>query len=372
MKDLKKRILLTCMGGYGALALYNNIKKTKHSENLIFFGSHFDKYLLSRSPCKENFLAPLAQDQENYLKHIKKIVDKYEIDLVIPKSDNEVGILSPIRSEIGARIYLPDNKSIIAAQDKLSFINILEKYNVNVAKTYSLNTIEDLKSAIEKLKKIDGKYWIRLKTAGLAGGAGAGSVSDYNDAKHWVNYFLSKRTTEVSEFIISEYLPGRLFEVLLLYREGRLVISKVYENLRYQSSENFSGISTPSVARTINDDNSLSAVDVARKAVDALSKETSTKAEGIYHMSVKNNVNNEPCVTEVNIGRYPSTCAFFDETGEYNTSEFFISYALDMPLINEPPSDPHDASQSNKFLVRSLDHEHLIVDESALKSNIYA
>jgi len=359
------------MGGYGALALYNNIKNTKHSKKLVFYGSHNDRYFLSRSPCKYNFLAPSVMNEEEYLKHIKKIVEKYEIDLVIPKSDAEVKLISVVRSEIGARIYLPDNKSIIAAQDKLSFTNILDKYGVNVAKTFSLSVIEDLKFAIEKLKKIDGKYWIRLKTAGLAGGAGAGSVTDYNDAKHWVNYFLSKRTTEVSEFIISEYLPGRLFEVLLLFRKGKLIISKVYENIKYNNSENFSGISTPSVARTINDDSSLAAVNVARQAIDALSKETLTEAEGIYHMSVKNNVNNEPCVTEVNIGRYPSTCAFFDNTGQYNTSEFFISYALDIPLINEPPSDHHDVNQSEKFLVRSMDHEHTIIDGSTLKSNIY-
>ena len=45
-------------------------------------------------------------------------------------------------------------------------------------------------------------------------------------------------------------------------------------------------------------------------------------------MSVKANINEIPCLTEINIGRTPSTINIFNNVGKINASREFINCAL--------------------------------------------
>jgi len=353
----KLNVILTCIGGYGALTLLEDFLKSTIAEKVNFIGTHSDPIFIARSPLKTNYLVPSALNQQNdYLEATKKIIIKENIDLIIPKRDAEVKALYPVLNEIGCATFLPDYKEISATQDKLDFYKILKENNVPAAKTLQVDDISSISSLMEKLDKVNNRYWLRVKTAGTAGAYGATWVKDEEQAIDWIEKFCKKEHTEVTDFTLSEFLPGRLFECLVLYKEGELKLTKIYENLRFATGGDPQGDgigSTPDLAKSISDDISRQAMDNAVLAIESASKYCKTVPNGIYHMSAKQNSLHEPCITEVNIGRTPSTISIFNRIGKYNVAEYFLNYALNQFIADPEPI--MDIPDNTYFAIRSLD-----------------
>lgn len=350
-------VLLTCMGGYGALSLLEDFMKSEISRKINFIGSHCDPIYISRSPLKNNYLVPPALDSSDaYIESTKKIIQNENIDLIIPKSDAEVKSLYSVRNELGCSTFLPDIIEIQNTQDKFDFYNILRESDVPVPMTYQINNIDHIDDIIEKLPNVKQKYWLRIKTAGTAGAYGATWIDNADSAKDWIKNFSDKNLTKLSDFTLSEYLPGRLFECLLLYKNGILKLAKIYENLRFANGSDplDNGVgSTPDFAKSISDDVSKRALKNAIGAIDFTTKKLDTSPHGIYHMSAKENLRGEPCITEVNIGRTPSTISIFNRIGKYNVAEYFLNYALNLN-INDP-DEIFDIPEETSYAIRSLD-----------------
>ncbi len=361
-------VILTCAGGYGALTLLEDFQRSKIGKNVNFIGTHSDKILLGRSPLKSNYIVPSAlKNPKEYLQATKKIIEVENIDLVIPKSDAEVKALYPVINDLNCQTFLPDCKEIEATQDKLDFYKILENHSVPAPKTLQVDSIDTLQYLFDQIEEVDGRYWLRIKTAGTAGAYGATWVTNKEEAIVWIESFCKKEGTSIEDFTLSEYLPGRLFECMVLYNEGNLKLAKVYENLMFASGgdpQNRGIGSTPNLAKTINDEVSRLAVENAVHAIDAASKECETIPNGVYHMSAKQNSKGEPCITEVNIGRTPSTVSIFNRTGKYNVAEYFLNYALKQEITDPDPI--YDIPTETFFAIRSLDHPLCIRSEEEL------
>ncbi len=363
----KYNVLISCMGGYGALNLLDNIRKSSIGNQIKFFGHHADPYMLSRSPAVVNRLVPWAKDEEKYIESTKRFISEEKIELLIPKSDKEVSVISKYRDELECMVFLPVYDEIVAAQDKYSFYRILKDASVWVAETYNIKKIDDIGVSIEKLRKIQ-KYWIRVKTPGVAGAFAATWVDNAEQAKKWISLWQEMQGTDISEFTVSEFLPGRLFECLLLYHKGKLKVAKVYENLRYYGvNQRISGMSsTPEIAKTSSDKEAIDAIRESVKAVEAIAEHVGSQPNGIYHLSAKENQDQKPCITESNIGRFPSTCAFFDRTGRYITAELYVRYALGIP--GPDPKAVYDIEEKEIYMIRSLDKELMIKTKAEIES----
>ena len=360
----KFNVILTCIGGYGALTLLEDVKKSLISDKVNFIGTHSDPIFLARSPLDKNYLVPSAlKEPAKYIEATKKIIEREEVDLIIPKSDAEVKAIYPGLNDIKCNPFLPDYREIDATQDKYDFFKILEKHSVPAAKTFTINSLESVSEIINQINKVEDRYWLRVKTAGTAGAYGATWVKNENQARDWITTFCKKRT-DIREFTLSEFLPGRLFECLVLFNDGELKLAKIYENLRFANGgdpQNHGVGSTPDLAKTIDDDVSRNALKNAVDAVLSASKECSTIPNGIYHMSAKQNSHGEPCITEVNIGRTPSTVSIFNRTGKFNVAEYFLNYALKQEI--EDPDPKFDIPQETLFAIRSLDQALCIKSE---------
>ena len=130
---IRFNVLLTCMGGNGALTLLDDFKRASIGNEINFIGTHLDKFLLSRSPEKTNYLVPSAlREPTAYIAATKKIIEKENIDLIIPKSDAEVKVLHPNLGQIGCKTFLPDGKEIEGTQDKYAFFSILNRKFKNI------------------------------------------------------------------------------------------------------------------------------------------------------------------------------------------------------------------------------------------------
>lgn len=351
------------MGGYGAEHLCKSIVNSPIGSKVEIHGTHADRFLLARSSAKQNILSPWASDVDKYIQVIANYIVSHGIDLFIPKSDKEVTICSENRDIIPCKMFLPQPSDILAAQDKFSFYNILHKAGVHVAQTEQVNSIDQLSDIFEKLRPAE-KYWVRVKSAGEAGAFGATWVRNPKQASHWIQLWNELNSIPVNEFTVSEYLPGRLFEVLTLYSQGELKIAKIYENIEYYGGSGFSGVgSTPKVAKTCSDPSAVQAVKESLKAIDALAMETQSQPNGIYHFSVKENNNQNPCITECNIGRFPSTCGFLNQIGQFNVGEWFVRFALN-DFSSDVPSNLIDLEHNPIYMIRSLDQEMALLSEA--------
>jgi len=364
---LKYNVLVTCMGGYGALNLAEDIKNSNIGKQVEIVGTHADPYLLVRSSAERNYLMPWADSEKEYIESTKRLIDKENIDLLIPKSDKEVGLVSKHRDTLSCKLFLPEHNEIMSAQDKYSFYKIMKKYSIDVAETYDINTFDDVYNAIERLPRTQ-RYWIRVKTAGLAGAVAATWVENADQAKAWISLWQDMNGTQLSEFTISEFLPGRLFECLLLYKNGKIKVAKVYENLRYYgAAQRISGMSsTPEIAKTANDEKAIAAINAAKAATEAIADYAGTKSNGVYHLSAKENKDGRLCVTETNIGRFPSTSSFFNRTGKHNTAELYVRYGLDLPESN--PDNIYDVVDKEIYMIRSLDKELSLIIKDEIDS----
>jgi hypothetical protein len=210
---------------------------------------------------------------------------------------------------------------------------------------------------------------LRIKTAGTAGAYGATWVKNRKDAKEWIDKWIQDKKVKVSDFIISEYLPGRLFECIMLYKNGILKLAKIYENIKFATGgdpNNYGVGSTPSLAKTASDPIAINALDNAVNAVESSSKHVNTISNGVYHLSAKLDKDGIPNITEVNIGRPPSTVSIFNRTGKYNLAEYLLSYALDISI--DDPSTVYDIDETNKYIVRSLDYPMCIIGQKDLEA----
>ena len=351
---MKKNILLTCAGGYGALNFIEN--NFKNNRKIEFLGTHSNKFFLLRSAFKKNYHVSSATNELTYIKDTMKIIKDNKIDLIIPKSDIEVKIIGKHRDKIGCKVFLPDQKDIENVQDKYSFYKILLNSNIPIAKTFRVNKISEISKLIKKLPKVKNRYWLRIKTEGTAGAYGASWVQNSIEAINWIKRCTRQKNIKVSDFIISEYLPGRLFETLLLYKDGFCLFGKVYENnsfLMGGTAGNFGVGSSPEIASSVNDKLSKLAIKNSKKAVDHISSKLNTIPNGIYHMSVKVNKNKMPCLTEINIGRTPSTINIFNNVGKINASREFINCALGNKVSLK--NFLLDVDHKKKLIIRSFD-----------------
>ena len=366
----KLNIILTCIGGYGALTLLEDFLRSEISKKINFIGTHSDPVFLARSPLKVNYLVPSAlKDTNSYIESTKRIIAKEHIDLIIPKSDAEVKAVYPILGELSCKTFLPDSKEIDSTQDKLDFFQILKNANVPAPQTFQIKSLKEIALIMNKLKKVQNRYWLRVKTAGTAGAYGATWVTNDKEAAEWVINFCKKESIDLSEFTLSEFLPGRLFECLVLFKKGNLKLAKIYENLRFANGgdpQNDGVGSTPDLAKSISDDVSKRAMENAIRAVKSASHSCGSLPNGIYHMSAKQNHSGEPCITEVNIGRAPSTISIFNRIGEYNVAEYFLNYALDQEI--EDPDPTMDIPSETVFAIRSLDQPLCIRSESQMNA----
>ena len=54
----KLNVVLTCIGGYGALTLLEDFERSEIAKEINFIGTHSDPIFLGRSPLKTNYLVP--------------------------------------------------------------------------------------------------------------------------------------------------------------------------------------------------------------------------------------------------------------------------------------------------------------------------
>ena len=154
------------------------------------------------------------------------------------------------------------------------------------------------------------------------------------------------RGMKISDFTISEFLPGKDFACQSTWQHGHLILMKAAERLSYieAASRPSNMSSSPELAKTVYDEK------LFEFCIDVINKLSGGKAHGNYDIDIKMNEKNEFCVTEINIGRFFMITNLFNLSGKYSMIDTYLQLAL-----NKNPTISEKFDFSEKYLIRSLD-----------------
>ena len=226
--------------------------------------------------------------------------------------------------------------------DKWQFHNFAISNDIRVAETYHVETLDDIEPIFSKFDSE--LLWCRAIKG--AGSKGATKVKDPEQARWWIKYWNEMRGMKISDFTISEFLPGKDFACQSTWKHGHLILMKAAERLSYieAASRPSNMSSSPELAKTVYDEK------LFEFCIDVINKLSGSKAHGNYDIDIKMNDKNEFCVTEINIGRFFMITNLFNLSGKYSMIDTYLQLAL-----NKNPNISEKFDFSEKYLIRSLD-----------------
>ena len=295
-KTFVKKILVTGVGGPTPRSFVRSVKyfggEHKHLFEFIGVDSNplayglYDKDLFSKS-----FVVPRA-DAKKYWEVINAIIEKNEIDGAIILPEIEVLEWSKNHNKLSKKIklHLPDNrlaKELVNKYQLHALLNGTEYIPGFLKLNPGHYTFDNLKN------ELGDTFWIR----GTEGSSGLGSlkISNQETLSQWITM-----NPDVSEFIATEYLPGRNMACKLLYFNNKLIATACAERVNYIMSKIApSGITgNTSFGRLLNEPG---LVDISQDALNIISKKIGAGLNGIFTIDFKEDMHGKPRITEINI-----------------------------------------------------------------------
>lgn len=247
----------------------------------------YEKSLFSKS-----FILPRA-DNRLYWDAVNKLVDENNIDGAIILPEVEViewakNAANKLNKKI--KLHLPDYtlaKELVnkhKLHELLKGTTAIPKYFRLNPKSYSYN---DLKNAVGNI------FWVR-STEGSSG-LGSLKIESEQALEQWIAI-----NPGVTEFIASEFLPGRNMACKLLYFNNKLLRTACAERVNYIMAKVApSGITgNTSFGRLLNEP---AMVEISIDAVESIAKKLGTGLNGIFTVDYKEDAAGSPKITEINI-----------------------------------------------------------------------
>jgi predicted ATP-grasp superfamily ATP-dependent carboligase len=344
-------VLLLGAGGSAAANVLDALRRAPTRYRVI--GADASTVKLHLSAADERVVIPRA-GVDGYATAIIAAVKHFGCDVVHPQPDPDVLAVGELRHDIPAAVYLPDQSALELAADKLAFASRLRDAGVPVPQTIAFTGIDDVAPATAKLLTEHDQAWVRARVG--AGARASLPVRRGAQAEAWVRWWIDERGLHASDFMASEFLPGREFAYQSVWQDGELVAGQTRERLEYLYGHlTPSGqTSTPAVARTVDEP----AVDqLAQDAIRALDP----APRGAYCVDIKESGDGTAKITEINAGRF------------FTTSNFFAAAGLNMPdllvrcaLGERPRRCGSSPLPADLFWIRMVDMGYVLVSGDAL------
>lgn len=324
--------------------------------SLVIIGCSGSRFFLNKSLADRDYVLPFST--AHYCAGLQHIIEAECIDLVIPTSDFDVRRIGAIRKRLGCRTFLPSNALIRRCQDKYELTRFLRRRRISAPRTYAISDADSVEKIFSRFKS-GVKLWCRIRSG--SGSYGAVPVRTAQQVRGWIHFWESMRSVPSHSFTLSEYLPGRDYCVQCLWKNGRLILAKMAERITYLESGSPSGVSSmPALAKTALD---TGVIDVCARAIRALDP----RANGVFFVDLKENESGEPCITEINAGRFATMTNIHDLVGKHNMAVTYVRLALgEQSELNESVD-----YADGYYLVRSVDTLPAIVHEDDLFRGIH-
>jgi carbamoyl-phosphate synthase large subunit len=212
-------ILITCVGGELAPQMIQELRlNSRHDIKVIGVDANIDA--VGKYFCDEFSVVPFG-DNPNYGVIIQKLVQLYNVDLVIPTSDEEAIAMSSSRKLIeknGCKLACVKSETLSVLTDKSKTYHFLKKNGVHVPATKIVENYDSLKIIVESMYKEHGA--VVIKPACARGGRGVYVVSSLSKG---VKYFSDRREVHSDLRTFIDTLIHNLKEELPLIVMERLV-----------------------------------------------------------------------------------------------------------------------------------------------------
>lgn len=331
-----KRILILGAGGSPATNFVRSLRDAP--EEFYLVGTDCNKFYMIRSETDTNHLIPPCSD-EKYIDILNKIIDEEKIEFLHVQNDAEMEVISDNREKLNVKYFLPSRPVINICLDKLESNAYWKKYDVPQPITIEINNKRDLRRAF---KEIGGKLWIRERSG--AGGRGSLPVTNYKQAKNWIDF-----KEGWGKFIAAEYLSPETITWQSIWNKGQLVVAQTRKRLYWELGKiSPSGVSGATGGAITTLDKRVD--DVALKAIFAVN--SYERPHGIFSVDMTYNKNGMPIPTEINIGRFFTTHYFFTQAG-LNMPYIFVKLAFDEKYPE--PEKKFNPLPDNLLWIRGMD-----------------
>ena len=349
-----RRILVTGAGGAAAANFVHSLRLAP--EPFFVVGSDASKFHLELAPVDARYLLPRADDA-GYVDELNTLVEAEQLELVHPQPEQEVLVLARERERVRAATLLPKAETVALCQDKAAFAARIAEAGLPAPRFARPDSEEALREATASILESRERVWVRAVRG--AGARASLPVSSPDQAAAWTRYWTETRGLSVTDFMVSEFLPGREFAFQSVWLDGQLVTSAARERLEYVFGHLMpSGqSSSPSVARTVHRDD---VNELAARAVEAVDP----RATGVFCVDLKEDENGQPLVTEINAGRFFTTSNFLAAAGA-NMPYEYVRLALGERLDGLPR---FDAVEPDLYWVRMIDMGYKLVREGEWRS----
>lgn len=352
---LAARLLFTNAGN----APSNNLARSLRTGGTPVFivGCNDDQFALKKSDADRHYVVPPASHPE-WVQALRWIIETERLDLIIPTVDSDVDDLSRARNRLGDYLFLPRAPLVEICRDKYRLTELLRSNGIDAPASYP---VKDMRSITGIFRQLGGRrpLWCRVRSG--AGALGALPVRTPEHARSWIRYWKEMRGVPVTSFVLSEYLPGRDFGCQSLWKDGELVLIKTYERLSYlgMGSQPSQVSSVAALAKTVFEPKIVDTCVRAIRLLDA-------RASGVFSVDLKENARGNPCITEINAGRFSSATNIFDLVGKQNMAQTFVRLAQDLHVDIE---DSYDAAP-DWYMLRDLDGAPRIFHASDFSASI--
>jgi carbamoyl-phosphate synthase large subunit len=337
---MSRRLLVTGAGTGATENLVRSLRAGEYGPVLIGCGS--DRFILAKASTGRRYLVP-PSTEPGFVAALERLCQREAIELVIPTSDDDVRALSDHRELFAGRVFLPARHVIDLCQDKLELTDLLRKRGIAAPATEPVADLRNLDAIFAGLASA-GPVWCRVRTGTRS--LGAAPMRTVAQARAWIHYWEDMRGVPANAFTLSEYLPGRDFLCMSVWRDGMQILARTFERLAYFGGENSpSGVSSlSSLAKTVRDERVLEASTAAIRALDG-------EASGAFSVDLKEDRHGAPAITEINAGRFFIGMTAFESVAKHNMPEVFVRVALGEPVV---VGEAYDAVE-DYYLVRDLD-----------------
>ena len=288
-----KNILITGIGGLTPRSIAKNIRKNYPDYKII--GCDIDKKAMGffmDGLLDEHYVCPRCTSPE-YFPWIEKLVSKKKIDYAFVQPESEIvewGDYYEKNGKYPCPVFMGCKLLSASLKDKSIMAELLKGTDF-IPKTIKVTQINPRYDDIEK--EIGFPCWIRA-TEGT-GGLGSLKIDDLSSYKSWL--FIN---SQIPEFTVSEFLPGRHLANQMLYYNGEYVKGAALECAEYVMANTSPSHVTGNThfGRFLNEDRIN---DFCDKCIKYLENKLGVSAHGILSFDLKEDATGNLKVTEVNI-----------------------------------------------------------------------
>lgn len=307
-------ILVLGAGGNAGINFIKCLKKYSR-QDITVHGADMNKYY--RLAGNADFWAPIDyKNDPEKIESIHQYIERHDISMIHAQPDAEVRFLLSYKSEFSKVLFNHSLQLFDKFSDKLACQHVWSaEFDFQVCR---LDDAIEKNELFSKLRDLGaGQVWFRAIHG--AGSRAALPVKTLHRAIEAAKYWIETKGMVYSDFMLCPHLPGKEYAVQTFWYDGVLMHSQARERvISFFGNLMPSGqTSTPAVARTISDQKVYQA---AYKAITTIDP----SPHGIYCVDLKTSHDDRIIPTEVNYGRFFTTCDFFAALG-VNTPVAYVN-----------------------------------------------